>query len=100
MVWVSKPPQKLPPITNILRIFDVTSWVLILASIMSVSVVLLAVSKVGTLYGGKDQDYVDILLVSFRLGHIYFSVTKMLKVQAAECGAISKLVQVPEKRNT
>ena len=66
MVWVSKPPQKLPPITNILRIFDVTSWVLILASIMSVSVVLLAVSKVGTLYGGKDQDYVDILLVSFR----------------------------------
>ena len=66
MVWVSKPPQKLPPITNILRIFDVTSWVLILASIMLVSVVLLAVSKVGTLYGGKDQDYVDILLVSFR----------------------------------
>ena len=66
MVWVSKPPQKLPPITNILRIFDVTSWVLILASIMSVSVVLLAVSKVGTLYGGKDQDYEDILLVSFR----------------------------------
>ena len=66
MVWVSKPPQKLPPITNILRIFDVTSWVLILASMLSVSVVLLAVSKVGTLYGGKDQDYVDILLVSFR----------------------------------
>ena len=66
MVWVSKPPQKLPPITNILRIFDVTSWVLILASMLSVSVFLLAVSKVGTLYGGKDQDYVDILLVSFR----------------------------------
>ena len=66
MVWVSKPPQKLPPITNILRIFDVTSWVLILASMLSVSIVLLVVSKVGTLYGGKNQDYVDILLISFR----------------------------------
>ena len=28
------------------------------------------------------------------------SLTKMLKVQAAECRAIPKLVQVPEKRNT
>ena len=69
MVWVSKPPQKLPPITNILSIFDMTSWMLIFASMLTVSAALLAVSKVGTFYGGKSQDYVDVLLVSFRLGH-------------------------------
>ena len=66
MVWVSKPPQKLPPIANILRIFDLTSWAFILASLLLVSFGLLVVSKVGTFYGGKKQDYVDILLVSFR----------------------------------
>ena len=66
MVWVSKPPQKLPPITNILRIFDVSSWMFILLAMISVGLALLLVSRVGTLYGGQRQDYIDIMLVSFR----------------------------------
>ena len=66
MVWVSKPPQKLPPITNILRIFDVSSWMFILLAMIAVGLALLLVSRVGTLYGGQRQDYIDIMLVSFR----------------------------------
>ena len=66
MVWVSKPPQKLPPITNILRIFDLSSWMFILLSMITVGLALLLVSRVGTQYGGQRQDYIDIMLVSFR----------------------------------
>ena len=66
MVWVSKPPQKLPPITNILRIFDMASWLLILASFISASCFLLLFSRTAISYGGKSQDSVSIILLSFR----------------------------------
>ena len=36
MKWTSKPPQKLPPATNIIRIFDGTTWLLVLVSMTAV----------------------------------------------------------------
>ena len=34
--WMSKPPQKLPPATNIIRIFDGVTWLLVFVSMLSV----------------------------------------------------------------
>ena len=49
--WVSKPPGKLSPATNILRIFDIQSWIIIGVSILSVIAAFIIISKVGRCYG-------------------------------------------------
>ena len=36
MNWISKPPGKLPPSTNIVRTFDYYSWVMIAFSLIAV----------------------------------------------------------------
>ena len=49
--WVSKPPGKLSPATNILRIFDIQSWIMIGVSVLSVIAAFIIISKVGRCYG-------------------------------------------------
>ena len=51
MMWISKIPQKLPPATNYFRVFDKTTWLLILLSMVSTSLTLLIASRVGLSYG-------------------------------------------------
>ena len=67
MSWVSKPPGRLPPATNLIRIFDYQSWCLIGVSILSVSVALIIIIKIGQMYGVEiPLDYFLIFL--FPLG--------------------------------
>ena len=66
MKWMSKPPQKLPPATNIVRIFDYTSWLLILISMLSVSFSLVLASRLGLQYGVGTKDMVTLLLSPFQ----------------------------------
>ena len=40
MNWISKPPGKLPPSTNIVRTFDYSSWIMIGCSLAAVRWVL------------------------------------------------------------
>ena len=46
MVWVSLPPQKLPPITNITWIFDFKSWICIMISIVMVIIAFTIITRV------------------------------------------------------
>ena len=66
MKWMSKPPQKLPPATNIVRIFDSITWLLIFISMLAVSFTLVAASYVGLQYGVGTTDTVTLLLTPFQ----------------------------------
>ena len=58
MKWVSKAPSKKTSATNLLRIFDKTSWILTFASMLFLSLVLTAAYKLG----GKKPDIVLLIL--------------------------------------
>ena len=66
-VWVSRLPRKLPPMTNLLRAFDTMSWLAIGVSILVVSLFLPLVSFLGTHYGTGSRDYVEVLIVPFKM---------------------------------
>ena len=66
MIWMSKPPQKLPPATNIIRIFDRVTWLLTFISMAATSFMLLVVSFAGLSYGVGTADISAILLTPFR----------------------------------
>ena len=65
MNWISKPPGKLPPATNIVRTFDYYSWIMIGVSLLSVSFACGVASKVGQRYGVGTLDIVLIILFPF-----------------------------------
>ena len=67
MRWVSKPPQKLPPATNLLRTFDETSWLLIFVSMLIISLVLVFISHVSLKYGFGTHDRITLLLLPFQM---------------------------------
>ena len=56
MKWVSKAPGKKASVTNLLQVFDLTSWLLILVSIVIMSVMLIAVNNIQHQFGGDNQD--------------------------------------------
>ena len=66
-VWWSKLPQKLPPATNLIRTFDATSWAMTGLAMLTVSLFLMLVSYLGSHYGVGTRDYVDVLIVPFRM---------------------------------
>lgn len=66
-VWWSKLPQKLPPATNLVRTFDTTSWAMTGLAMLTVSLFLMLVSYLGSHYGVGTRDYVDVLIVPFRM---------------------------------
>ena len=66
LTWVSKIPQKLPPATNIVRIFDKTSWLLIFISMMTTSFMLQIASRAGLAYGVGTADIISVFLTPFQ----------------------------------
>ena len=66
MKWMSKPPEKLPPATNIIRIFDKTTWLLIFVSMLATSFMLLLASRAGQSYGVGTADFTSVLLTPFQ----------------------------------
>ena len=54
--WVSKAPGKKVSVTNLLQLFDLTSWLLILASLVVMSLMLITVHKIQHQFGGDNQD--------------------------------------------
>ena len=56
MKWVSKAPGKKVSVTNVLQVFDLTSWFLILASMVIMSLMLIAVHNIQHQFGGDNQD--------------------------------------------
>ena len=49
--WISKSPGKLPPVTNIIRIFDFYSWLMIGVSLLSFTAACLIFNKLSQSYG-------------------------------------------------
>ena len=54
--WISKAPGKKVAVTNLLQLFDLTSWLLILASLVVMSIMLIAVHNIQYQFGGENQD--------------------------------------------
>ena len=67
MHWVSKKPERIIPILNILGIFDHECKILVIISIFSLCVFLHVAAKVATLYGAHPSELEDIAMVPFRL---------------------------------
>ena len=65
-VWLSKPPQKLPPSTNIVRVFDSMTWLFVFVSMVTVSLMLLIASQLGIQYGVGTSDVITLLLTPFQ----------------------------------
>ena len=63
MRWISKPPGKLPPVTNIIRTFDFHSWIMIGASSLSIIAAMLVACRISQSYGVESHlDSVRILI--------------------------------------
>ena len=62
MKWVSKAPSQKISATNLLKIFDKTSWILTFISMLVVSFALIAAYKLEHLSGGKKPDIVMLIL--------------------------------------
>ena len=66
LTWISKTPKKLPPATNYVRIFDKTTWLLILISMVATSLMLLIASRAGLSYGVGTADITSVFLTPFQ----------------------------------
>ena len=64
--WFSRYPAKVAPIWNLLKLFDRTSWILILLSIISVTIFFFISGKVGTSCFGIRTFRAEIILSPFR----------------------------------
>ena len=67
MRWVSKPPQKLPPSSNLIQVFDRQSWLMILLSMLFVTIALVFVSSLSLKIGVGTHDTITIILVPFQM---------------------------------
>ena len=65
MQWISKTPGKVAPVYNIVMIFDLIPWILILISMLTVSLSLLIASSFGLEYGVGTKDKIHCLMVPF-----------------------------------
>ena len=54
--WTSKAPGKKVSVTNLLQLFDLTSWLLILVSMVVMSLMLITVHNIQQQFGGENQD--------------------------------------------
>ena len=69
MKWISKPPGKLPPVSNIIRTFDISSWLMIGVSILCFTVSCFIVVRLGQTYG-VETHLDDVLILLLPLGII------------------------------
>ena len=67
LLWISATPRKLSPATNLIRIFDHQSLTMIGFSILSVSVVLIIITRIGQMYG-VETPLDNFLIFIFPLG--------------------------------
>ena len=66
MYWISRAPREVFPFTNLFRIFDNISWLLIPFSMLCVSLFLIVAAKIGTYYGVGTDDLVNVGLTPYR----------------------------------
>ena len=65
--WMSKGPGVIPPASNLINTLDPASWAFTFASLVSVTVALLIIVRVGKSYGMPQPDIVEILLEPFAM---------------------------------
>ena len=66
--WVTKSPNKIIPILNLLGIYNPDCWILIIISIVSVSMFLIIADKVAKHYIAEPSDFEYLAIIPFRLG--------------------------------
>ena len=71
-VWVSRPPQPLPPIRNISMIFDIPSWILIVVSVLLVTTTLIIIVSFNNTGLITSVRIADVLFICLRDSFIYF----------------------------
>ena len=71
-VWVSRPPQPLPPIRNISMIFDIPSWIFIIVSVILVTTTLIIIVSFNNTGLGTSVRIADVLFICLRDSLIYF----------------------------
>ena len=64
--WFSRYPARVPPIWNIVKVFDPISWILIFLSILFVSIVFFISARIGTSHFGIRAFNNEIILSPFR----------------------------------
>ena len=64
--WWTRAPNQLDPVTNILLIFDIPSWILFFLSVVSVALFLVFASWIGRHYNLKTN-LDNVVLIPFRL---------------------------------
>lgn len=65
-VWVSRPPQPLPPIRNISLIFDIPSWIAIIVSVIVVTVTLIIIINFNNAGLSSSVRVADVVFISLR----------------------------------
>ena len=63
--WITRAPREVPPLWNMLGIFDYYSWFFIIISMVAIYGFLLVTTKVGACYG-LDYHYQEIPLCPVR----------------------------------
>ena len=66
MYWITRAPREVFPYTNLLRIFNTPSWLLLLFSLLLVTLFLIVAAKLGTHYGVGTDDWWNVAFVPFR----------------------------------
>ena len=64
--WFSRYPSKVPGTWNLLKLFDLPSWILIFTSIISVTIFFFIAARIGTSYFGIRTFMEEIILSPFR----------------------------------
>ena len=65
--WFSKFPSRTASTWNLLKLFDPQTWMLVFASIVSVTIVLYISARIGTSYFGVKAVTEEIVLSPFRV---------------------------------
>ena len=65
--FVMKAPSKVPPYDNLINTMDTASWIFVFVSLVSVSLALVIIVRVGSCYGIPQPDLVRIILTPFSM---------------------------------
>ena len=63
--WYTRRQQSLTPVTNLIRIFDLPTWVITIVLLLIVSLFFVTASKIGGIYGLKTSSE-ELVLIPFR----------------------------------
>ena len=88
--WASKTPEKTTAATNLITIFDKTSWILAFLSLVLVSCCLVAANKLELFFGGKEVDTVSLILAPFAM--LNAEAMPVEKKKNSKCGYARNLI--------